>query len=196
MPPIDVAALDACEAARRRLKEQEAAVATARDAFETSVRRLYVDGASTREIAEVLGLSHQRVHQMIGAKPNSWWQRVTGTLTLPSRGCSFCGRDAKSVGKLVGGIGVHICDDCISAAASLVDTESGGPVDGPDGAGAANAARFETLPGTSPKRCSFCGQRPRSMGRFAAGGHQICAGCLRLAAKIAKGPTARSTTTS
>jgi hypothetical protein len=37
----------------------------AKDTYHQTVRRLYLTGASMREIAEALGLSHQRVHQII-----------------------------------------------------------------------------------------------------------------------------------
>jgi ATP-dependent Clp protease ATP-binding subunit ClpX len=38
-------------------------------------------------------------------------------------GCSFCGRDKKDTEVLIAGINAHICDKCISQAASIVEEE-------------------------------------------------------------------------
>jgi hypothetical protein len=51
--------------ARAHLEQQQDAVDEARAAYIESVRRLYDTGMPLREIAEALGLSHQRVHQMV-----------------------------------------------------------------------------------------------------------------------------------
>ena len=41
--------------------------------------------------------------------------------------CSFCNKPDTEVGKLVAGAGVHICDECVALAASIID---GSPVGG------------------------------------------------------------------
>ena len=173
MTPLDKALLAECEHARVQMQAAESALKTARSGFEGAVRRLYIEGASTREIAEALDLSHQRVHQLVGTEPKSWWHRVLGIQQEPYRGCSFCGKSPKAVSKLVAGPSVHICDGCIKAAASLSDEE-----------GMTLAAPFKKVPDTSPKRCSFCGQRSRGVARFTARGHQICSVCIVRAQEI------------
>ena len=41
--------------------------------------------------------------------------------------CSFCDKPDTEVGRLVAGAGVHICDECVALAASIIDgSPSGG----------------------------------------------------------------------
>lgn len=48
------------------------------------------------------------------------------TLTELAR-CSFCGKPDTEVDKLVAGAGVHICNECVALAASIIDESLGGP---------------------------------------------------------------------
>lgn len=41
--------------------------------------------------------------------------------------CSFCGKPDTEVDKLVAGAGVHICNECVALAASIIDGSLGGP---------------------------------------------------------------------
>lgn len=174
MTVLEPGSLADCELARDSLRKAEDGVTAARVAFERSVRRLYVEGGSTREIAQALGLSHQRVHQIVGADQASWWQRLLPPLPEPNRQCSFCGRGAREVAKLVAGPGdLYICDSCIGEADAAM----------PPGLHPGEG-RFERLPPDSSKRCSFCGSRKRGLARASASGHQICNGCLGLAKEI------------
>ena len=176
MTALEPAVLRDCEAARDRLGKAEDAAVSARVEFESKVRRLYVQGASTREIADVLGLSHQRVHQMIGPHAKPWWKRVPGVKGKGPLRCSFCGKDEKRVQKLVSGTGVHMCNGCIETAAHLIDHP---PI--------AQKRIFKRLDETSAKRCSFCGSRKRGLARVTAGANQICANCVAMAEKIVAG---------
>lgn len=49
-----------------RLDEMDAA----KEHYYESVRRLYKAGMPLREIADTVGVSHQRVHQIVGEEPN------------------------------------------------------------------------------------------------------------------------------
>lgn len=40
-----------------------------RAAYHAAIRRLYMGGMPLREIAELLDLSHQRVHKIVGIEP-------------------------------------------------------------------------------------------------------------------------------
>src|ERR1700722_1784346 len=51
--------------AQERLIDAERDVEVARAEFHRAVRRLHLNGSSLRELAAVLGLSHQRVHQIV-----------------------------------------------------------------------------------------------------------------------------------
>ena len=47
---------------------------------------------------------------------------------MPDSRCSFCAKDAGSVGTLVAGAGVFICDECIDLCGQLVkDKQAAGP---------------------------------------------------------------------
>lgn len=171
---LDPELLRETEGIRNRLREAEDSLNAVRGEFERSVRRLYIEGGSMREIANALGISHQRVHQLAGGKPPSWWQRLSGQVDEPVRGCSFCGKGAKTVGKLVAGPGVNICDGCISAASSVLSETKG----------QSGKEKFEVVAPQSRQRCSFCGQRNGKTPRATASGHQICRDCVGLAEAI------------
>ncbi|MGF1476771.1 MAG: ClpX C4-type zinc finger protein [Geminicoccaceae bacterium] len=172
---IDLAFVDAAKTAQLALRAAEGTVLDRRRAFETAVRRLYVEGASIREIAAHLNLSHQRVHQLIGAR-QSWWRRITGHEVPAPRDCSFCGRGADAVAKLIAGPSVHICDRCADQAASQRAGSDPGTT----------TTRFTRLARSSRQRCSFCGRREGIGTLLAASGHQICESCLGQVQAIAR----------
>ncbi len=67
---MDEALLRDAELARDRLNEFEAQADHGRLELHQAIRRLHSAGRSMREIASALGLSHQRVHQIVsGGKP-------------------------------------------------------------------------------------------------------------------------------
>jgi hypothetical protein len=57
--------LQQAKAERDRLVDLQHEVERARSDYHHTIRRLHATGASLREIAEQLGLSHQRVHQIV-----------------------------------------------------------------------------------------------------------------------------------
>jgi hypothetical protein len=161
--------------ARDRLGEVDTAarqLVTARAASRDAVRALHAGGASLREIAAALSLSHQRVHQLVG----------TRSVNGPAFECSFCGADQLEREKLVmGPERVGICERCAEAASVLLE-------------------RFDADPHGTHRRldpamkviakgeaCSFCAKKaPRhvpavvlSLSRTA-----ICGECLALCHEI------------
>ncbi len=62
---LDSDALHRATAARDRLLDLQHGVEVARVDYHDAIRRLHARGGSLREIAESLGLSHQRVHQIV-----------------------------------------------------------------------------------------------------------------------------------
>jgi hypothetical protein len=63
--PLDPSLLDSAKGARDRLVDARHAADEARADYQYAIRKLHAGGGSMREIAEELGLSHQRVHQIV-----------------------------------------------------------------------------------------------------------------------------------
>jgi len=57
---------------------------------------------------------------MIDLRPGSALARI-GRLFRPPLACSFCGRDAEHVDRLVAGASAHICDDCITLCLAVLE---------------------------------------------------------------------------
>ncbi|HXV34831.1 MAG TPA: Clp protease N-terminal domain-containing protein [Gaiellaceae bacterium] len=65
MTPLDPATLREARDSRDRMLEAQHELERARADYGHAIRRLHAEGGSLREIAESLGLSHQRVHQIV-----------------------------------------------------------------------------------------------------------------------------------
>ena len=72
---MDEAILGEAKEARDRLIAARREVDDARADYHHAVRRLHASGASMREIAEALGISHQRVHQIVDEESRPMWLR-------------------------------------------------------------------------------------------------------------------------
>src|SRR5580704_16836330 len=95
--------------AQERLIDAERDVEVARAEFHRAVRRLHLHGSSLRELAADLGLSHQRVHQIVEEAGGSRRRiRVghTGRTRPPLLSCTFCGKPQDQERKLIAGPGV------------------------------------------------------------------------------------------
>ena len=136
----------------------------ARAEYHTAVRRLHLAGASLREIAEALSLSHQRVHQIVDDSGGSWWRKAWRTRgTTRDAVCTWCNRPPGEVSRLVAGPNIYICDACVrEAERALRKTEEGRAT-------------------TRVSRCSFC-RRFASARRKVVSGRQanVCAECLQM----------------
>jgi ClpX C4-type zinc finger len=191
---VDEELLAAARAAQARVVEAERGVDLARAEFRYSVRKLHLAGASLRELGEALGLSHQRVHQLV-EEAGGGWRSFTARGERPRRGdlrCSFCGKPQKETRKLIAGTGgVAICDACAAKAGQVLETgkvaatplSSIKPVPVP-------AAGADPSAAGAAGRCSFCGKgRDQVDGlAMAAGtttaGVSICAECVALCHEI------------
>jgi ClpX C4-type zinc finger len=186
------------EAARERLVELQHATERAKADYHHAIRRLHAAGGSLREIAEALGLSHQRVHQIIDeavepTRPRRpRWRRPGQIMHGPPGPCSFCGRSHQECERLIAGPGVFICERCVAQATRL---SAEAPVEGwSEGSMRLEASESEAL-------CSFCGKDARHgvllvaselsvpAGKFGAR-PRICDECLDLCLEILAETTA------
>src|SRR5689334_12726948 len=107
--------LEQARKAGERVAEAERDALLARAEYHTYVRRLHLAGASLREVADALGLSHQRIQQMVNRAGGTWWQRVWKSRTIKRDAvCTFCERPPSEVAKLVAGPNIYICNDCVA----------------------------------------------------------------------------------
>lgn len=176
--------LAAARQAQERLIEAEHDADVARAEFHRAVRRLHLHGGSLRELAPALGLSHQRVHQIVESAGGSrgWSPR---RVRRRSAECTFCGRPEQDAGALIAGPGVHICARCAALASDALAAE-----------GPASPGPLRAVPaGDVRERCSFCGKyrpectglaatAPEAAGAGAGERGAICGECLMLCAEI------------
>jgi len=173
---LDESLLDQAKAAEARLIDADHAAEVARAEFHRAVRRLQLAGGSVREIANALGLSHQRVHQIVESAGGSRrWRSRRPAGDKPT--CSFCGQEQKRTKILIGGPGAFICDRCIPQADAALASEP---------AATFTAGRIQAVSADARAvRCSFCGKcRYQVPGMVAALAIRICAECLDLCHEI------------
>jgi len=175
--PLDADLLSQARTAEAHVIETEHDAEVARAEFHRAVRRLQLAGGSLREIAEALGLSHQRVHQIVEAAGGSrrWRKGRPGSGELLS--CSFCGKHQKQVKKLIAGPNVYICNECIHRVHAVL--ASGKTTSTPV------ASIVQVGDADRAERCSFCGKRRHQVAAMASTGHaQICNECVDLCDEI------------
>ena len=157
--------LDTARTAGHALADAEHRLLATRADYHTAVRRLHLAGGTLREIAEALGLSHQRIQQIVDGSGGSWWRRAWRTRnTTRDAVCTWCGRPPGEVEKLVAGPNVYICDGCVRDMERALKEA---------------AAKGGAAPGA--RRCSFCRKRA-SAARQVAGSATatVCTECLQL----------------
>jgi len=176
--PLDADLLSQARTAEARVIDAEHDAEVARAEFHRAVRRLQLAGGSLREIAEALGLSHQRVHQIVESAggSRSWRKGRPGSGELLS--CSFCGKHQKQIKKLIAGPSVYICDECIHRVHAVLAT-TGKTTSTPI------ATIGQVSDGDRAERCSFCGKRRHQVAAMAStGSKQICNECVGLCDEI------------
>lgn len=172
---LDPELVSRARSAAADLASVEDAARDRRAAYHTAIRRLHLAGGSLREIAQVLSLSHQRVQQIVSAAGGSWWQRVWRTRKIgPDAACTWCGRAAAEVAKLIAGPNVYICDVCVGSAERAAHREPRGTAD---------FTLADKKPGSA--RCAFCSQKAgQERALVAAPPGYLCTDCLRMCGEI------------
>jgi hypothetical protein len=182
---MDEELISRAKQAEERLLEAEQDAVVARAEFHRAVRRLHLSGASLRELADALQLSHQRVHQIVNAAGGArrWRSRDRMPREL---NCSFCGRGRHKTRKVVAGPGVYICEVCVALAESVIAS----------GLGKETAlGTIEPVPANAiARRCSFCGKHRHQVTGLATivdnpagklnADAAICGECLALCREI------------
>jgi hypothetical protein len=198
---LDEQLLREAERSRDRLLELQHEAEQAQVAYQHAIRRLHAAGGSMREIADALGVSFQRVHQIVNTSTGKGAvkpRRVTRPTQAgePNRNanptCSFCGAAGTQVRNLIAGPGVFICDRCIDLARQT------------DLAGDRRANDLTMLVplglADAQAHCSYCGRRrdqtdamvhaPHRPGiglnaeHISDAGVRICRDCLRLCEEL------------
>ncbi len=174
--PIDAEMLEAALAAATRLADAERTADIARADFHYAVRHMHLAGGSLPEIADALGLSYERVHQIAEGEGGTW---PSPPRAFPGHAlaCSFCGKSQKQVSKLIAGPDVYICNECVEKVDRVIAT----------GEVAATPLSAVKPVGADVVRaqCGFCGKRRLQVSGMAlAAGGQICSECLALCLKI------------
>lgn len=182
---MDEKLLAAARQAQEQLVEADHAAEVAKAQFYRAVRRLHLSGASLRELAAALGLSHQRVHQIVETAGGArrWGRR--GRLP-PELACSFCGRRQRKARKVVAGPDVYICEKCVEIAETIIRSGH---------ASETALGPLDNVPDTmAQRRCSFCGKRRHQVNGLVttvgnpagklADDAAICAECLILCREI------------
>jgi hypothetical protein len=166
---LDEGVLAEAEKARDQMEAAQDEVESARAAYHRAIRRLHAAGGTLREIGEALGLSYQRVHQVVDSGSMIEDKSASAAAKGDVVRCTFCDRSQKVVKKLIAGPGVYICDDCIKAA--------------PKG----QRGLIPIADDATKSRCSFCGkkrQKVESMVMPTSGAVRICNECLDLCVEI------------
>ena len=114
---LDQRLLREAKQARDRLLGLQHEAELAQVNYQHTIRRLHDAGGSLREIADALGLSYQRVHQIVDVATGKGAVKECRTIA----GCSLCGADKDTARRLIAGPGVLlICERCIVLAQDLL----------------------------------------------------------------------------
>jgi hypothetical protein len=186
MMVLDRALLREARRARDRLIGLQHEAELAQVSYQHTIRRLHGAGGSLREIADALGLSYQRVHQIVDVAAGKGAVKECRTKAV----CSFCRAGTGTARRLIAGPGVLVCEQCVILAQDLL---------GEGGERVSERTRLVDLdPADHKAQCSFCGKKRQrvadmieapdqpAVGKFArpSDAPRICSHCLTLCDEI------------
>jgi hypothetical protein len=155
--------------------------------FQHAIRTLHASGASLREIADVLGLSYQRVHQIVDPSSGKGALKDAAGEAV----CAFCGRENVDAGRLIAGPGLVICERCVDLAGEVLAEDDERSDD--------RTTISSVRRADGKARCGFCGKRRSQVEGIAEApmrpavgkgaqrrrpGVRICAACVVLCVEI------------
>lgn len=159
-PMLDEEALAAVRRAMKEVADRAHDLEVAEAGLHHAIRVLHATGGSLQEIASAVGLSRQRIHQIVKASGGVPGRRRRKANNLPV--CSFCDRRQHEVAKLIAGPGIYICDRCVRTSrpqlAQPADSEATCSFCGKSAARLLSMAEREGQPGRqgSPRICREC----------------------------------------
>ena len=164
---LDPFLLATARAAARTLQDAERAIEPLREDYRTCIRALNAGGASLREIAAALGLSHQRVHQLVQGEGRPMQKapppHAVARPVEVGPTCGLCGEAA-----IDGAPGLPVCAGCRKIGRLLM---AGEVLEGDRGL---RLARRHQRP-----HCLGCHRLPQAGEVFLAGVEgAVCPDCL------------------
>jgi hypothetical protein len=184
---VDQALLQHATQSRERFLASQHEADRAQVSYQHAIRTLHASGASLREIADALGLSYQRVHQIVDPSSGKGALKDATAEAV----CAFCGREKIDAGRVIAGPGLFICERCVDLA---------GEVLAEDDQRSDELTMIATVnPGDTKARCGFCGKRRSQVEGMAEApmrppvgksaqrrrsGVRICAACVSLCGEI------------
>jgi hypothetical protein len=121
-----------------------------------------------RQLLQIGAVLEETLSQAYGAR----WDSHVPKVSEKEANCSFCGKKADEVQKLIAGPAVHICDECVKLCGDIVAEEAGHDT-------AAKSKKPSSKDAQADRLCGIC-MEPRETDEliFLPHAAYMCPGCL------------------